>query len=175
GLIGIKGRTLGMSSMAAAIQLRIALTEKHTLQRIVSKTGQDAKEMYLMIKTSLENLPTFIMPSMRNIGAKAIHLATARERISKNNPSVNPNKGLNNRVTWLPLAQNSYDGRELRCLIIDEAGKMAEIDLTKLFRKISETLVTGANVVGKVLMFSTINAPDQGGSNFETLWRQSDH
>src|SRR5690606_12501675 len=35
--------------------------------------------------------------------------------------------------------------------------------------------VTGANVVGKVLMFSTINAPDQGGANFEKLWLQSDH
>lgn len=175
GLIGIKGRRLGMSSMAASIQLRIGLTEKNTLQGIVSKTGTDAKEMYLMIKNSLENLPPFLMPSIRNIGEKEIHLATPRERISKNNQKVNPNKGLNNRLTWLPLAENAYDGRELRCLIIDEAAKYEEANVTKLFSKISETLVTGANVVGKVMMFSTVNAPDKGGANFEILWTQSDH
>lgn len=175
GIIGIKGRRLGMSSMAASVQLRIGLTEKNTLQGIVSKTGTDAKEMYLMIKNSLENLPPFLMPSIRNIGEKEIHLATPRERISKNNQKVNPNKGLNNRLTWLPLAENSYDGRELRCLIIDEAAKYEEANVTKLFSKISETLVTGANVVGKVMMFSTVNAPDKGGANFEILWTQSDH
>lgn len=175
GLIGIKGRRLGMSSMAASIHLLHALTEENNLQGIVSKTSTDAKEMYLMIKYSLESLPSFLMPDMRSVGEKEMHFATPRERVSKNNQKINTNKGLNNRINWLAPSENAYDGRELRFLVIDEAAKFEECDVRKLFSKVSETLATGASVVGKVLMFSTVNAPSKGGLEFEEIWHQSDH
>src|SRR5690606_9569578 len=82
---------------------------------------------------------------------------------------------LNNRINWLAPSENAYDGRELRFLVIDEAAKFEECDVRKLFSKVSETLATGASVVGKVLMFSTVNAPSKGGLEFEEIWHQSDH
>lgn len=177
GICGIKGRRLGMSSMAASIQLLICLLEENNLHGIVSKTGVDAKELYYMIKFSLENLPPFLMPDMRNIGEKELFFNTPAQRVSKNNAStaMQKAKGLNNRAGWLPTAENSYDGRRLRTLILDEAAKYEEADISKLFAKISETLVTGASVVGKVLMFSTVNAMDKGGANFKSIWDDSDH
>lgn len=177
GICGIKGRRLGMSSMASSIQLLICLLEENNLHGIVSKTGVDAKELYLMIKFSLENLPPFLMPDMRNIGEKELFFNTPAQRVSKNNKSTTMQKakGLNNRAGWLTTAENSYDGRRLRTLILDEAGKYEEADITKLFSKISETLVTGASVVGKVLMFSTVNSMEKGGSNFKSIWDDSDH
>lgn len=177
GICGIKGRRLGMSSMASSIQLLVCLLEENNLHGIVSKTGVDAKELYLMIKFSLENLPPFLMPDMRNIGEKELFFNTPAQRVSKNNKAtaMQKAKGLNNRAGWLPTAENSYDGRRLRTLIVDEAGKFEESDVTKLFSKISETLITGASVVGKVLLFSTINAMDKGGANFKSIWDDSDH
>lgn len=177
GICGIKGRRLGMSSMAASVQLLICLLEENNLHGIVSKTGVDAKELYYMIKFSLENLPPFLMPSMRNIGEKELFFNTPAQRVSKNNTSttMTKSKGLNNRAGWLPTAENSYDGRRLRTVILDEAAKVEEADISVLFSKISETLVTGASVVGKVLMFSTVNAMDKGGANFKSIWDDSDH
>lgn len=177
GICGIKGRRLGMSSMAASIQLLICLLEQNNLHGIVSKTGVDAKELYYMVKFSLENLPPFLMPSMRNIGEKELYFNTPAQRVSKNNTSttLQKSKGLNNRAGWLPTAENSYDGRRLRTVILDEAAKVEEADISVLFSKISETLVTGASVVGKVLMFSTVNAMDKGGANFKSIWDDSDH
>jgi len=166
-----------MSSMASSIQLLICLLEENNLHGIVSKTGVDAKELFLMEKFSLENLPPFLMPDMRNIGEKELFFNTPAQRVSKNNKAtaMQKAKGLNNRAGWLATAENSYDGRRLRTLVLDEAAKLEEADITKLFSKISETLVTGASVVGKVLMFSTVNAMDKGGANFKSIWDDSDH
>lgn len=177
GICGIKGRRLGMSSMAASIQLLVCMLEENNLHGIVSKTGVDAKELYYMIRFSLENLPVFLMPDMRNIGEKELNFNLPAQRVSKNNKSTSnkKSKGLNNRAGYLATAENSYDGRRLRTLIIDEAAKFEEADVGVLFSKISETLVTGASVVGKVLMFSTVNAMDKGGANFKSIWDDSDH
>lgn len=175
GCIGIKGRRLGMSSMAASIHLLYALTESNNLQGITSKQAVDAKEMYLMVKNALENLPSFLMPQLRNVGEKEIHIDSPRERISKNNQKASGERGLNNRINWLAPAENAYDGRELRFLVTDEAAKWEDVHVGKYLSKVSETLVTGATVVGKILMFSTVNAPDKGGAEFEELWINSDH
>lgn len=176
GICGIKGRRLGMSSMAASIQLLICLLEQNNMHGIVSKTNTDAKELYFMIKFSLENLPVFLMPQMKNIGEKELFFGTPVQRISKNNGStvLSKEKGLNNRAGYLATAENSYDGRRLRTLILDEAAKLEEANIINLFSKISETLVTGSSVVGKVLMFSTINAMDKGGANFKSIWDDSE-
>src|SRR5690606_5706678 len=123
GMIGIKGRRLGMSSMAASIHLLYGLIESNNLQGITSKQAVDAKELFLMVKGALENLPIFLMPQLRNVGEKEIHIATPRERVSKNNQKVTGDKGLNNRINWLAPAENAYDGRELRFVVLDEAAK----------------------------------------------------
>lgn len=175
GVIGIKGRRLGMSSMAACIHLSYGLTENNNLQGITSKQAVDAKEMYLMVKNALENLPPFLIPQVRNIGEKELHIATPRERVSKNNQKVTGDMGLNNRINWLAPSENAYDGRELRFLVTDEAAKWEDVNVSKYLSKVSETLVTGATVVGKILMFSTVNAPHLGGLAFEELWLNSDH
>lgn len=174
GMILIKGRRLGASSMSASIQALHALTENNHLQGIVSKTGIDAKEMYLMVKNCIENLPPFLKPDMNNVGETEIHLAQPAQRISKNNKIASGNKGLNTRVNWLNTAENSYDGRALRSVIIDEAAKWDKVDVSVMFSKVKETLVKGARVVGKVIMITTVNAGDKGGDNFRTLWDQSD-
>ena len=117
---GIKGRRVGLSSMKASINLLIGLLEENTLQGIVSKTGTDAKEMYLMVKNGLENLPEFLMPDLAKVAETELHIAKPRSRISTNNKTVSGDKGKNNRINWLSTAENAYDGRRARNITIDE-------------------------------------------------------
>ena len=172
---GIKGRRVGLSSMKASINLLIGLLEENTLQGIVSKTGTDAKEMYLMVKNGLENLPEFLMPALAKVAETELHIAKPRSRISTNNKTVSGDKGKNNRINWLSTAENAYDGRRARNITIDEAAKWEEANVEICLTKISETLVVGASVIGHVSVFSSVNRGDKGGDNFKRIWIGSNH
>jgi len=169
GDIGIKGRRVGLSSMSASIKLLIALLESKTLSGIVSKTGTDAYEMYLMVKNGLDNLPEFLMPDVAKSTETEIKIA------KPNAAKVTADRGKDNRINWLDTAENSYDGRPLRHLTIDEAAKWWPKNVKLLFRKIVDTLVQGAYILGHVSVFSTVNRGDRGGDNFRELYLDSDH
>lgn len=175
GDIGIKGRRVGLSSMSASIKCLIALLETNTLSGIVSKTGVDAYEMYAMVKHGIENLPRFITPEIASVNDSEIHIAKQTPRISRNNKYLTADKGRNNRVNWLDTSETAYDGRAMRHITIDEAAKMLRANVRILFGKISDTLIVGATMVGKVSVFSTVDKGDKGGDNFRELWDGSDH
>lgn len=172
---GIKGRRVGLSSMSSSIKLQIGIIESNNLQGIVSKTGTDAQEMYFMVKNGLENLPEFLMPDLNKVTDSEIHIAKPAKKISRLNTRASGDKGLNNRINWLDTAENAYDGRNIRHVTIDEAGKWAKVNVQVTLSKISETLVVGASVSGHVSLFSTVNKGDKGGDNFRQIWDGSDH
>lgn len=175
GDIGIKGRRVGLSSMSASIKLLIALLENNTLSGIVSKTGDDAYEMYLMVKNGLENLPIFLMPDLNKVTESEIHIAKPTIKISKNNPKATGDKGKNNRINWLDTSENAYDGRPMRHVTIDEAAKWIRYNVKTCLNKINDALVTGAYILGHVSVFSTVNKGDRGGDNFRSIWDDSNH
>lgn len=175
GDIGIKGRRVGLSSMSASIKVLIGILENNTLSGIVSKTGVDAYEMYLMAKNGIENLPRFLTPEIASVTEGEIHIAKQAPRISKNNKFLTSDKGKNNRINWLDTSDTAYDGRGMRHITIDEAGKWKRANVTTCFRKISDTLIIGARMVGKISVFSTVDKGDAGGDNFQALWVGSDH
>ncbi len=172
---GIKGRRLGLSSMKAARKLRIGIVEDNTLSGIVSKTGTDAYEMYLMVKNGLSKLPGFITPELAKVTESEIHIAKQVSRISKNNKHLSADRGKNNRINWLDTAENAYDGRRMRDVVIDEAAKFERVNVQILLSKISDTLLVGGSVGGYVSVFSTVNKGDKGGDNFRIIWDGSDH
>lgn len=172
---GIKGRRIGLSSMASSIHLQVGIIENNTLQGVVSKTGEDAYEMYLMIKNGLENLPMFLMPELNKVTDSEIHIAKQSKKISSNNKFVSADKGLNNRINHLATAENAYDGRRARRIIIDEAAKWEKVNVQTCLSKISDTLVVGSSVGGHVSVFSTVNKGEKGGDNFKKIWMGSDH
>lgn len=174
GDIGIKGRRVGLSSMSSSIKVLIGIIETKTLSGIVSKTGTDAYEMYLMVKNGIENLPRFITPEIASVTGEEIHIAKQTPRISKNNKYLSSDKGKDNRINWLDTSEKAYDGRAMRHITIDEAGKWMK-NVKTCFGKISDTLIQGTVMVGKVSVFSTVDKGDQGGDNFEELWDGSDH
>jgi hypothetical protein len=172
---GIKGRRLGLSSMSAAIKLLIAIIESNTIQGIVSKTGTDAQEMFFFVKNALERLPIFLMPDLNKVTEGEIHIAKPSKKISANNTKASGDKGKNNRVNWLDTSENAYDGRRVRHVTIDEAGKWKKSNVQKCLTRISDTLVVGAMIGGHVSLFTTVNKGDEGGDNFRSIWDGSDH
>lgn len=175
GDLGIKGRRVGLSSMSASIKVLIGLLENNTLSGIVSKTGTDAYEMYLMSKNGIEKLPRFITPEIASVTESEVHIAKQTPRISKNNKYLSADKGKNNRINWLDTSETAYDGRAMRHVTIDEAGKWKKYNVKTCLGKISDTLITGATMVGKVSVFSTVDKGDAGGDNFREIWDGSDH
>lgn len=172
---GIKGRRVGLSSMASSLHLQTGIIENDTLQGIVSKTGTDAFEMYLMIRNGLENLPGFLIPELNKVTDSELKIAKQTKKISANNKTVDSDKGLNNRINWLDTAENAYDGRNTRRVIVDEAAKWEKVNVRKCIDKISETLVVGSDIMGYLSVFSSVNAGDKGGDNFRAIWDGSDH
>lgn len=175
GDVGIKGRRLGLSSMSASIKLLISLIESNTMQGIVSKTGPDAQEMYFFIKNALERLPPFLMPDLNKVTEGEIHIAKPSKKISANNTKATGDKGKNNRINWLDTSENAYDGRRVRHVTIDEAGKWKRYNVQKCLTRISDTLVVGAMIGGHVSVFTTVNKGEEGGDNFRAIWDNSDH
>lgn len=175
GDIGIKGRRVGLSSMSASIKVLIGILEANTLSGLVSKTGTDAFEMFLMVKNGIENLPRFITPEIAKSNDSEIHIGKPTPAISKNNRFLSSDKGMNNRINWLDTSDTAYDGRAMRHITIDEAGKWKRSNVKTCFGKISDTLITGATIVGKVSVFSTVDKGDAGGDNFRELWDGSNH
>lgn len=175
GDIGIKGRRVGLSSMSASIKVLIGLIDNDTLSGIVSKTGTDAYEMYLMVRKGIENVPAFLMPEIASANESEIWIAKQVPRISKNNKFLSADRGKNNRINYLDTSENAYDGRPMRHVTLDESGKWERHNVKVCLTKISDTLITGTTIVGKVSVFSTVNKGDKGGDNFRDLWDGSDH
>lgn len=175
GDIGIKGRRVGLSSMSASIKVLIGLIDNDTLSGIVSKTGADAYEMYLMCRKGIENIPPFLIPEIASSSESEIWIAKQVPRISKNNKYLSSDRGKNNRINWMDTSESAYDGRPMRHVTLDEAGKWERKNVKVCLSAISNTLITGATVVGKVSVFSTVNKGDKGGDNFRELWDGSDH
>lgn len=174
GDIGIKGRRVGLSSMSASIKVLIGILESNTLSGIVSKTGTDAQEMYFMVKNGIENLPMFLTPEIAAVNDGEIHIAKQVPRISRNNKYLTGDKGKNNRINWLDTSETAYDGREMRHITCDEAGKWIK-NVKTWFTKASDTLIAGTTMRGKVSVFTTVDKGDKGGDNFRELWDGSDH
>jgi hypothetical protein len=167
---GIKGRRVGLSSMSASIKVLISILEKNTISGIISKTGIDAQEMYFMCKNGIENLPPFLMPDINKVTDSEIHIA---KRTAKN--KIASDKGLNNRINWLDTSEKAYDGRAMRHITVDEAGKWSPANVKSFLSKVSDTLIKGTVMVGKVSLFSTVEKGDKGGENFREIWDGSNH
>lgn len=175
GDLGIKGRRVGLSSMSAAIKVLIGILESNTLSGIVSKTGTDAQEMFFMVKNGIEGLPEFLMPDLNKVTESEVHIAKTSKKISANNTRINSDKGKNNRVNYLDTSETAYDGRGMRHITVDEAAKWVKANVKTLLAKISDTLVQGAMIIGKLSLFSTVDRGDKGGDNFREIWEGSDH
>ena len=84
-------------------------------------------------------------------------------------------EGLDTTIDWKNTDDNSYDGEKMLLLAHDESGKWLKPNNILNNWKVTKTcLRLGRKIIGKCMMGSTSNALDKGGSNFKSLYTDSD-
>lgn len=174
GHILIKGRRLGASSMEASLLLHNGLTERNKRMGIISKTGDDARDIYDFAVISFEALPPFLQPSIEGANKSGLYIKEPAMKITKDNKNVGKRGGLNNYIGHKKTALNSWDSGRIHRILIDEAAKWLDVDINTYLKIVGKTLTKGANVLGKCSVVSTVNKGDKGGDRFKIIWEQSD-
>lgn len=151
GTVFTKFRRQGASSRGACIGVYISITESNVSCGIVSKTGDDAKEIFTsMVVNGFKGLEDFLKPQSTGTdkAVKELIIAKQSERMSKNRKIVGKQEGLNNKIDWRPTALNSYDGKRLRYLFADECfGKGTKILMADMTFKNIEDISVGEYVM----------------------------
>lgn len=183
GMVYLKIRRSGFSFMADAETVNTGTNIHNGRVGILSKTGPDAKKMFTdKVVPTFRNYPFFFKPiqdGMDNPRTEIAFRVPANKITAKNFRSFeaeegDDEEGLNTTIDWKNTADNSYDGEKLQLLIHDESGKLEKPNNILNSWRIQKTcLRLGRKIIGKCMMGSTCNALDKGGSNFKSLYEDS--
>lgn len=172
GMIYDKKRRDGFSFRAMGITLNRARKTFNSNYGMISKTGDDAKELFRKIVYGYKNLYSFFKPqaSSTEEPKKTLLLATPTKRITHKNRKITKEISLNAKIDWKNTANNSYDSEKIKLLTADECGKWEEANFEIWFNKAKTTAIVGARIIGKLLCGSTVNEYNKGGIAFKTVW-----
>lgn len=180
GMIYLKIRRSGFSFMSAAECINIGTLAKNSRLGILSKTGDDAKKMFVNKVVPINSkLPFFFKPIMDGMDKPKTELAyrIPASKITKKNMFETEEeelKGLDSSIDWKNTEDNSYDGEKLLFLAHDESGKWVKPNnILNNWRVTKTCLRLGSKIIGKCMMGSTSNALAKGGSNFKKLYEDS--
>jgi hypothetical protein len=180
GMCYLKNRRSGFSFMSSSETANIGTISKDAKLGVLSKTGADAKEMFInKIVPIVRNYPFFFKPiqdGMDNPKTELSFRVPAKKITKKNMSDVDDDDivGLDTTIDWLNTADNSYDGQKLLNLVHDESGKwLAPNNILNNWRVTKTCLRLGSRIIGKCMMGSTVNALAKGGQNFKDLYYDS--
>ena len=173
GQVFTKCRRSGYSNMSASILLNDGSQVKDKHLGIVSKTGDDAKNVVFISKVvnGFRNMPWWARPIFDGTTNPRAELAfrTPSKRVTKKSRTIQRDEALNTIIDHKNTTTNAYDGSKLYRLLMDEAGKWETCDLQDFWRINRTCLIVGRRIVGKALVGSTVNPMSMGGSEFKKL------
>lgn len=180
GMIYLKIRRSGFSFMSSSECVNIGTLARDARVGILSKTGADAKKMFVDKVVPINNrLPFFFKPIMDGMDKPKTELAfrVPASKITKKNmydTSGEHIDGLDTTIDWKNTEENSYDGEKLVLLAHDESGKWVKPNnILNNWRVTKTCLRLGSKIIGKCMMGSTSNALSKGGDNFKKLYEDS--
>lgn len=172
-----KLRRDGYSYRVDSIILNRARKTFNSHYGIISKTGEDAQEMFNKLVHGFIEYPVFFKPQVKTAEdvKKQLDFKTPQKRVSAKNRVITKEISLNTAISWKPTKENSYDGMKTKVLACDEAGKYpSEVSIEKWFNIGKTCLILGSKIIGKMLMGSTVNEIEKGGMGFLRIWKNSD-
>jgi hypothetical protein len=173
-----KLRRDGYSYRCDSIMLNRARKTFNANYGIVSKTGDDAKEMFDKLVHGFLEYPIFFKPQVQNAEdvKKELVFKTPQQRVTFKNRATKKEIALNTKLGWKNSTENAYDGMKIKVLCADEAAKWKkDVNVEKWFNIGRTCLILGGRIIGKMLMGSTVNELDKGGEGFLNLWKKSDY
>lgn len=181
GMIYLKIRRSGFSFMGASVSVDMATLLRDSRIGILSKTGDDAKKMFVnKVVPISKNYPFFFSPIQSGMDKPKTELVYSipAKKITKRNMNISEIEdieGLDTSIDWKNTDENSYDGEKLKLLVDDEIGKwVAPNNIKKNWGVTKTCLRLGKKIIGKVFAGSTCNALAKGGQNFKDLYEGSD-
>lgn len=142
---------------------------------IVSKTGEDAKEMFAKLVHGFLSLPSFFKPVVQSSEdvKRSLVFKTPPQRVTFKTRVTVQETSLNTTIDFKNTKENSYDGFKCKIIGADEVGKWEEVNCEK-WLNIAKTCVTlGRKIIGKICFGSTVNESKKGGANFKEVWDKS--
>lgn len=181
GVIRAKKRREGATSQGSADLVKTAITQERAFCGIVSKTGKDAKNVFLtMIRNGFQSLPIFLQPRVEDPDSQEkLLFRKPKDKSKKGNAKVKgkiytDSKGLGSVIDYRNTQLNSYDSGRLTKALIEEGGKWpTEVPINDYWPIVNQTLKMGAKKVGFALLPSTSNKLTKGGKGFKILWDDS--
>ena len=176
GMIMVKHRREGASWKGACMSLYEITSSYNSHGGLLSKTGQDAKDLFEKVVYMFRGLPDFFQPIIDGSDNPKSRLSfnTPGQKITKNFKKITKSHALNSKIDWRNTRENSYDSAKLKFFMSDEAGKWTEASVDKNWQVVAPCLTLGINVVGKCFMPSTVNELSSGGGDkFKKLWDMS--
>lgn len=172
-----KNRRDGYSYRVVSIMLNKARKTFKANYGMVSKTGDDAQEMFQKLVHGFLEYPAFFKPQVKTAEdvKKELAFQTPQKRVSHKNRRIKKEVSLGTRIGWKATKENSYDSMKLDILAGDEIGKFPkDVSLEKWFSIAKTCLILGRRIIGKALFGSTVNEMENGGEAFLNLWNLSD-
>lgn len=179
GILYVKNRRLGWSTIQQSECNNRGTNYREGLIGIISKTGKDAKSAFRKVVQGFRRLPFFFKPETDGTDNPKTELSFTKpaKRIThKTKADYNDYDALNTYIQWYNTDLNSMDSEKISPIqIIDEPGKFPkQVPFSEYWSVARECLVEGDEIVGKAMVGSTINPPEQGGDEFKKVWDKSD-
>ena len=182
GMCYLKNRRSGFSFMASAETVNLATITKDSRYGILSKTGDDAKKLFVdKVVPIANNYPFFFKPIQDGQEKPKTELSyqkPSKKLTSKALKNFQEDdglgEGLDTSIDWKTTGDYSYDGEKLKLLVHDESGKWdKDKDIKKNWRVTKTCLRLGRRIIGKCMMGSTAGALDSGGEQFKSVYWDS--
>lgn len=122
GMIFMKHRREGASWKSAALQLYYTTSEFNAHGGMLSKSGVDAKKLFLKTVYIWRRLPSFFMPISDGTDnpKTEINFQRPAKRRGANHLDVDNGITLDSSVSWANTTENGFDGQKLRFFNSDE-------------------------------------------------------
>jgi hypothetical protein len=178
GMQYVKNRRMGASSMAVSEMLETGTIYENKKLGIISKTGEDAGEIFERIVTAFKRLPPFFKPETEgsNTPKKELSFKEQSKRGKlKNDEDDDDGESNNTSIKWYATAKNSMDGKRIFRSLIDEAGKFPkDVPFDRYWNVVRTSHQKGRVIFGKAMIVSTVNPMEDGGQEYFDVWNNSD-
>ena len=176
GMLHLTNRRDGKTAKSMAVMFNTISINEESNGGVQSKTGKDAKEIFVKLVRCWQKLPDYMKP--KDTGdtrpTKSLRFEEPSKRSTKDKKKVYK-KALNSIIDYAPSNEEAYDGSKLKFYYSDEVGKTEEANIYERWLIVRECLTIGRKIIGKTLHTSTVEEMEKkGGYNCKLLWDDSD-
>ena len=176
GLINLEGRRGGKTWRGVCVVFEATSRTPNAQSGIQSKTDTDGSKVFKKLVFSWRKLPYFFKPIDSGDSNPKTRLDFTEP--SKRNTKVQSKEyslALDSFIDYESSGEEAYDGTKQLVNYQDEIGKTKLINVSERIKIVSECVVDGSRVIGKILATSTVEELEKKGGKFcKIVWDRSD-